>query len=283
MHTSVRVILMLSVLLIGSFVPVSAESEANISDPGLIISPSSLGGENQTGYLSVTEILPLLNTSGLVQVSMPSSVAIIHVEPEQAFSPNAIRPGAEVLYIIDGSAEITADSADTNASEGDAILVPAGSVMMVKNTGAVPLSFISVLSAEVEENTTEQILIKRTPESKQPVTFGNATDSDLFTVNRMFSTFEEPLPISFDLAVITIPAGNSVRDHYMKSGQLGYVLSGTGNSTIGCESHTIGAGDISYVPPYAVQGFDASEEMKIMLITEPFYQPVQDFPSPGLC
>ncbi|MFH0966271.1 MAG: cupin domain-containing protein [Methanobacteriota archaeon] len=284
MHvSSVRLILLLSVLLLSCTLLVSAEPAPNFSDLGVVIPASSYGGEDLTGEISVIDILPLLNTSGFENVSMPASVAIVKVESGQIFSPNAIRPSAEVLYILSGSTQVSADDAMVKASEGDAILVPAGSVMMVNNTGADSLTFFSILSTEDGRNITGQTLMKRSPESKQPVLFGNATDSDSFTVNRMYSTFEETLPLSFDLAVATIPAGNSVSDHYMESGQLGYVLSGTGSTTIGCESHRIAEGDITYVPPYAVQRFDASNDLKILLLTEPFYQPDKDYPSPGLC
>ena len=278
----VRFILFLVILITCSSYQVFADSAGNISDPGVIINSSSILTGDLIESLSVSDILPLLNNSGSVRVSMPASVAIIRVQPDQAFSPNSLRPGAEVLYLLAGSAEVSADDATVNATEGDGILVPAGSVMMVKNTGAVPLTFLSVLSAS-NATSSEQKLMKRSPGSKPSVTFGNVSDSNYFSVNRMFSTFEESLPISFDLAIATLPAGNSVRDHYMMSGQLGYILSGTGTTTIGCESHQIAKGDISYIPPYAVQRIDASDEMRILLVTEPFYQPDQDFPSPGLC
>lgn len=281
--SSFRVLFLLSVLSLCCPFQVSAEPAANISDMGVIISVSSLGGENLTGEISAIDILPLLNTSGFVNVSMPTSVAIMKVESGQVFSPNAIRPNAEVLYILGGSADVSADDAVVNASEGDAILVPAGSVMMVKNTGSETLTFFSILSSEGDKRMADQKLMKRSQDSKPPVIFGNTTDSDFFTVNRMYSTFEESLPISFDLAIVTIPAGKSVQDHYLESGQLGYILSGTGNITIGCESHLIAEGDIAYLPPYAVQRFDSGNELRILLLTEPFYRPEKDYSSPGLC
>jgi quercetin dioxygenase-like cupin family protein len=284
MHfSSARVILLFSVLLIISLLQVSGEPEINTSDMGIVISASSLGVDNLTGQISAIDILPLLNNSGFVNVSMPASVNIIKVEPAQVFSPNAVRPAHEVLYILAGSVEISSDDSVLNASEGDAVLIPAGSVMMVKNTGSEWLTFFSFLSVEVDRNISDQKFIKRSSDSRKTLMFGNTTDSTSFVIKRMYSTFEEFLPISFDLAVATIPAGNSVLDHYMESGQLGYVLAGTGNITIGCESHRITGGDVTYVPPYAVQRIDASDELKILLLTEPFYLPEQDLPSSGLC
>jgi quercetin dioxygenase-like cupin family protein len=284
MHSCfVKFMIVLLVLLIGSLIPASAEPVANISDPGVIIPASSLRGDSLTGEISVIDILPLLQPSGNVNMSMPASVAIITMEPEQEFSPNAVRPGAEMVYILAGSAEISADNDVVHASKGEAILVPRGSVMMVKNTGEDLLSIFSILSADVSEKVADQGLMKRSLESKTPVMFGNKTGSDSFSVNRMYSTFEEPLPISFDLAVISVPSGNSVRDHYMESGELGYVISGTGNVSIGCNSHVIGAGDIIYVPPYAVQRYDVKDAMTLLLLTEPFYRPEQDYSSSGLC
>ncbi|HWQ67319.1 MAG TPA: cupin domain-containing protein [Methanospirillum sp.] len=277
------VLLLLAILLTGIVSQASAESANSTSDFGVIISAPSLGVENLSGEISAIDILPLLNSSGKIDVRLPESVTIINIEPGQTFSPSAIRPGAEILYILTGSAEVTADDSAANASEGDAILVSAGSVMMVKNLDTDRLTLFSILSAGSGEKDTNLSLVKRSKDSKPPVTFGNASTSTSFTVHRVYSTFEEALPLSFDLAIATLPAGNLISNHYLESGQLGYVLSGTGNATIDCVTRQISTGDLTYVPPGVVQSFAAKDTLQILLVTEPFYNPEKDHSSESIC
>lgn len=169
------------------------------------------------------------------------------------------------------------------ASAGDGILVPAGSVMMVTATGNDPVRFFSILSADgLSPGDTPGLLIK-TAGSVTPVSFGNESQGDWFEVTRLFSPFVQPLPLSFDLALARIPAGNVIADHYVEADQTGYVLSGKGVLNLNCTSHRIIAGDLFSIPANVHQRIEADEEMEILLVTNPYYTPGMDHVSDLIC
>ena len=253
---------------------VTAGGGPDTASPGVIISTPALLENISTEPVSVLDILPLLNVSSPPDQGTPSQVSIITVNPGESHDTNVTRPGNRVLFILNGSAEIMADDTSVNGSVGDTILVPTDSVLMVNNSGSYPLRFFSILSAAVpgtENKTTE--LIKRTAGSARPMLFGNESSRDQFNLTRIMSPFEEPLPLSFDLAVTHLPAGNTIGYHYLESGQIGYVLSGEGTVTIGCVPGHIKTGTLIYIPPDAVQKIGADEELSFLLITDPFSVP----------
>jgi quercetin dioxygenase-like cupin family protein len=284
MHTrSARGVFLLIVLLLASALYVSADSMANPSDLGVVIQASDLNAAGEKGFVSAFDIIPLLKSSEIVNVSMPASLTIFSLEPGRSFSPSAIRPASEIIYLMSGTAEVSAGDVVMAAKAGEGLLVPAQSMMIVKNTGTSPLTYLSIISSTPDEDVIGQKMLKRSLSGSPPVTFGSLIDPNYFTVYRLFSTFEEPLPLSFDLAVASLPAGKVIANHYLSSGQLGYVMSGTGNVTIGCTDNQVSPGDIVYVPPYAVQSYRASEDLMVLLITEPFYRPDQDYPADDAC
>jgi quercetin dioxygenase-like cupin family protein len=276
-------LIVLSVLLLSVCPQSLAEEGPNTTHTGVILLASDIGVENLTGSVDSVDILALLNSANSQVMNEYIPVALFSIGPGEALSPNAIRPASEVIYIINGTADVFSDDSNLSADVGDALLIPSGSIMMVKNTGIVPLVFFSFISAESSNEVSSDAFIKRTPQSKEPVSFGNESEDSYLLVNRMFSTFEEDIPVSFDLAVITIPAGKIVPEHYVDRVQSGYILSGEGNVSIGCIEHQVHAGDIVYIPPGAVQRYDATRDLKILLITHPFYVPGEDFPVPGIC
>lgn len=277
------VIFFLVLFFIACIQAVTAGSPVDTQNSGIVI-PSDVLSQNQTGEIAVADILVLLNQSGAVNLSTPASVAILQVKPGAAYSPNALRQAPEVLYLLAGSANISADAVSLNASAGDTVFVPAGSVMKVENTGQEPLRFFSVLSGIVPETEKPaQVLYKKAQGSVKPVIFGNESDKTLFSVERIMDTNWGSLPLSFDLALITLPAGNTIGDHYVESGQTGYVLDGAGNVTVGCVSHPITPGDLFYIPQSEVQKMTADSDLHFMLLTDPFYKPEKDFPVNGAC
>jgi mannose-6-phosphate isomerase-like protein (cupin superfamily) len=232
--------------------------------------------------VSFLDVLPLLNLTGS-DPGVPVPFLLITVNPGESFSPDAVRPGNEAIYILEGSAGISVDDETVNASAGDSLLVPAGSVLMVTSTGQDPLRFFSVLSRDMPGTDRLESLIFRPAGNITPITFGRDKSRDRFEITRILSPFEEPLPLSFDLAIARVPAGNVIREHYLDSGQIGYVLAGDGICSINCINAMISAGDLIFIPPGGVQQVEAYDDLSLVFFTDPYYLPERDHQTEPVC
>ena len=196
-------IFVLLVISIVGILAVSAESEINTQNSGMYLSTDDLK-LNQTGDVSVTDVIPLLNWSGTL--GTPSAFVIMQVQEGAAYSPDTIKSVPEILYLLNGTAEISAHGSLINASTGDTVVIPAGSELLVTNTGTGPLMFFSVVSSQVVGKESVQTPYKRTSDEVKPVSLGNASDATQFSIQRILNTNEDALPLSFDLAVASLPA-----------------------------------------------------------------------------
>lgn len=270
------ILIILVVLLSITGIPVSAVQQADLETSGILIRSADLGTGNLSGIVDAVDINAALHTSGLPDsFSLPPS-AIIRVEKNQEYSPNAIRPGYEVLYILNGQADISADENMSVVKTGDAVLVPAGSILLVRNTADEPLIFFSAISNSSVSDAGKPGLITRPVHTTIPVIFGNQSDQEYFEVSRLFSTFEELLPLSFDLAEVTIPENHTIGSRNLDNGQLGYILSGTGNLTINCTSLPLSPGDLFFAPPKVIREFSSDTQMTFLVLTSPYYTPESD-------
>jgi mannose-6-phosphate isomerase-like protein (cupin superfamily) len=276
----VQVFLCLCLACTGCF----ADYKPDITDPGVVLTDQILTGSKSDEYLTATDIIPLLQQQVLVNATTPDMLTLIKVQPGQAYSPSAIRSEAEAMYIIEGTAEATVDETVLRISSDDVIFIPAGSRVAITNTGTTPLRFItSISTGNVPAQRPVGLPMKRSFDSVTPITFGNESDKTRFSVSRMLSTNDEPLPLSFDLAVAVLPADSTIPEHALDSGQTVYILKGAGTISIGCISHEIGTGDLAYIPPNVVQKITAKKELMILLLTEPYYTPAKDHPVSGVC
>lgn len=258
-----------------------AESDNGSQITGKVISSDDLNqslSHNSAGI----DILDLLNQSGSSET--PASVRIIQVNPGSVYSPGAANSAPDALYLISGNAKVSADTSSVSAKSGDTILVPEGSLFDVENIGNEALTFISALSSPVPVQKTEkQNMYVKSPGEVNSVILGNETDNTSFNVSRILDTNGDALPLSYDLAVVSVPAGHTIGSHYLSSGEIGYILEGSGEITIGCLLHTIKKGDVVYIPSKVIQKLNTSTGLKYVLLTDPFYKPSEDFPVASSC
>ena len=286
MNTKIRHILILfSLIFLLSVVPVFSDtnntnpSNIPVTNEGIILTSPELMSQNQNDEFSVRDILPLLNAT---DASTPASLGIIRVVPGSVYQPSSISPGAGLLYILNGSAEISTGNGVINTTTGDAILIPEGSLMKLNNTGDDQLMALSAVSESKNKGNISQ-LTKRSINDRKAVFFGNESGTDRFSVTRLFSPFEESLPLAFDLAIVNLSAGNTIGNHFLESGETVYAISGTGNISIGCKSSRINPGDLAFVPQNVSQSFSAETNQTLLLITSPFYIPETDHPIDTNC
>lgn len=278
----------LAIFVILLFLGIGVQAEITVNpiksvNSGVIFTDDDLF-TNQSGDIITADISSVLNESGSEPISAPASVMIFQVRPGIIYSPNTIRPAPEVLYILGGSGIVSTDFTNLTATTGDGVFVPSGSIMQVENTGNESLWFISVLSSPGHQtNTSSQNLYKIPSGTISPIVFGNESDSTRFSMERVFNTYGNSLPLSFDLSIARLPAGNLIPDHYLESGQVGYVLEGAGNLTINCVSHPLTSKTVFYIPASGVQNYTADTDLSVLMLTEPFYQAEQDHMVTGVC
>ncbi len=278
-HIFAGIITILVVIL--TFQTVVAEPEKIGAQSGVVINYTDIN-ESLSDDPAGADILHLLNQSGLN--GTPASVRIIQVRSGAVYTPHTANSAPEALYLISGKGKVSVDTSSLQAVSGDTISVPEGSLYDVENVGNEELVFISVLSSPVQvQNTKNQSMYKKSPGEVTPVSFGNETGNTSFSVYRVLDTNGDALPLSFDLAVISLPAGHNIGSHYVVGGQIGYILDGSGIVIIGCIPHEVHTGDVFYIPPKAVQELSASSDLKFVLLTDPYYKPEEDFPVSSSC
>ncbi len=278
-HITTGIITLLVVII--SFQAVFADSDTISSESGIVITSSDITvdlSENSAGV----DLLHLLNQSG--SDGTPASVMIIQVSPGAVYTPAGANSAPEAIYLISGDAKVSADTSSVITESGDAVVVPEGSLFDVENTGTETLTFIAALSSPVPVQETEkQSMYKKSPDEVTPVLFGNETDNTSFSVIRLLDTNGDSLPLSFDLAVVSLPAEHTIGSHYVTGGEIGYIIDGSGKVTIDCVPQEIGPGDVFFIPPKAVQELTASSDLKFMLLTDPYYKSSEDFPVSSSC
>lgn len=86
---------------------------------------------------------------------------------------------------------------------------------------------------------------------------------------------KQPLELRYSLAHAIVPVGESSTPHTLKTSEVYYVLSGTGEMHIDDEVQTIQPGDAVYIPPSARQFVRnvSAEPLVFLCIVDPAWQP----------
>ena len=74
------------------------------------------------------------------------SLAYAWVDPGQATLPHRLRAQIEVYSILRGRGRMHIGDEEADVEEGDSIVIPAGSVQWIENTGAETLFFTATVS-----------------------------------------------------------------------------------------------------------------------------------------
>jgi len=280
-HDRLLLLTLVVILVVFCIQPTAGEPELVNNISGVLIPANDLI-LNQTEAVTGTDILSLINKSR--EVKAPSSVNLLHVQPGATYTSDEPESVPVVLYMLAGAANISTDNASLSLTTNDTVIIPAESRFRVTNSGSEPLQFFSVTSLPISGNTSHLTRMDwKTPADVTPVVLGNVSDNTGFSIERMVDTNGDGLPLSFDLAVASLPSGNIIDSHYLTSGQLYYVLSGTGMVSMGCSPHEIERGDLFYIPPTMVQKIQAKTDMRLLLLTDPYYQAEQDYPAVDHC
>lgn len=80
----------------------------------------------------------------ILQQTAASQTAVMTVAPGQDAGPEEEHAGDQIVYVIEGEAEVRVGAERLTAGPGALVMIPAGSPHYVRNPGAVPLFFLTV-------------------------------------------------------------------------------------------------------------------------------------------
>ena len=80
----------------------------------------------------------------VLQETERSQTAVMTVAPGQDAGPEETHAADQILYVIDGQAEVRVGNELATAGPGTLVTIPAGTPHHVRSTGAVPLFFLTV-------------------------------------------------------------------------------------------------------------------------------------------
>ena len=79
------------------------------------------------------------------------------------------------------------------------------------------------------------------------------TAGDNTLLRELLHPDKQPLELRYSLAHAVVPAGKTSTSHSLKTSEVYYILSGTGEMHIGEEVQPVEPGDAIYIPPDAKQ------------------------------
>jgi mannose-6-phosphate isomerase-like protein (cupin superfamily) len=80
----------------------------------------------------------------VLQETERSQTAVMTVAPGQDAGPEETHDADQILYVIEGEAEVRIGTKLATAGPGTLVTIPAGTPHHVRSTGAVPLFFLTV-------------------------------------------------------------------------------------------------------------------------------------------
>jgi len=85
---------------------------------------------------------------------------------------------------------------------------------------------------------------------------------------------KQPLALRYSLAHATLPAGQTSQPHSLKTSEVYYILSGSGEMHVDDETQVVEPGDAVYIPPNARQFIRnrGSEPLVFICIVDPAWR-----------
>jgi mannose-6-phosphate isomerase-like protein (cupin superfamily) len=80
----------------------------------------------------------------VLQETARTQTAVMTVAPGQDAGPEETHAGDQILYVLEGEAELRVGGETAAAGAGALVTIPAGTPHHVRSVGAVPLFFLTV-------------------------------------------------------------------------------------------------------------------------------------------
>jgi mannose-6-phosphate isomerase-like protein (cupin superfamily) len=85
----------------------------------------------------------------VLQGTGQSQTAVMTVAPGQDAGPEETHDGDQIVYVVEGQAELQVGRERLTAGPGALVLIPAGTRHHVRNPGTAPLFFLTVYAPPV--------------------------------------------------------------------------------------------------------------------------------------
>ena len=85
----------------------------------------------------------------VLQETAHSQTAVMTVAPGQDAGPEETPTGDQLVYVVEGQAELRVGPERLTAGPGALVLIPAGTLHHVRNAGPAPLFFLTVYAPPV--------------------------------------------------------------------------------------------------------------------------------------
>ena len=85
----------------------------------------------------------------VLQETERCQTAIMTVAPGQDAGPEETHAGDQIVYVVEGQAELRVGPEQLTAGPGALVLIPAGTLHHVRNSGTAPLFFLTVYAPPV--------------------------------------------------------------------------------------------------------------------------------------
>ncbi len=291
-------VIIIHTLLIAFFSGIIGADEIWEGSEGILITGEEWDEVQFDDYIRTCDVTSLLDRMGGLSLSQNLSVQVFTSEDGGILSPDAILPVPEVLYITEGSLRLTVNEEEVMAERGQAVYIPPQTIRRFENAANETLQFFSVIDWSSVQNDARSSEQNFTPEQEglshethvvsddlvTPLELGNAGTQQSFTFSRLLHPLEGPYHLGFDIGTARVSEGSSIPDHYVESRyQLITVLSGFGTMWVGCHEYPVSSNSIIYVAPGAVMNLTASDDMHLMVLTNPYYQEKYDRQMPYAC
>ena len=222
------------------------------------------------------------------QIQANYSLGCVVIPPGNATPPHILIGTTELVYVIDGVAEIHCDNQVVTAHEGETVLLPERVLQSIASAGDTDLRYLTVsqppYTAEIELSGDELAVLSMTT-NETPFVIADprkgiewsANDTVIYTLANPVLMSEMELPINYSLAYGDIqPGGYLDYDGINGSSDLIYVIEGELLvTTLDGGTLLVPAGSAAYVPPGLVKESrnTAGSVTKLLSFVDPAWTP----------
>ena len=280
MHRIVPLLLACILLSAGCLTPSQPPAEAEI----VLVAPA-----NGIAIFDGQGIYAGLIGEETPQIRANYSMGHVIIPPGNGTALHRLIGTTEVVYIIDGTAEIRCDNETVTAREGETVLLPEGVLQSIASVGDDNLHYITVIelpfTAAMEILGDDPAALNLTAD-KRPIVVADPrsgiewdleSDVAVFTLLNPVLMNETEIPIEYSLAYVELqPGGYLDYDGIRGSSDLLYVIEGELEVvTPDGAAVRVPAGSAAYIPPNMVKKSrnDGDSVTTLLSLIDPAWTP----------
>jgi len=213
----------------------------------------------------------------------------VTIIPGNATAPHRLLGTSEIVYIIDGIAEIHCDETVVTAGKGELILLPQDVLQSIASVGETDLRYLSAnqphyrdaIHIQGDDLASYEMMPNQTPivisNPEEGIEWDYETGTMIYTLINPVLMPELDIPIDYSIAYAELlPGGRIVSNRLTGAVDLIYVIHGNVDfiTPEGAEI-TVQAGDAAYFPPGQAKEIRNSGDTpaSLLSIVDPAWQP----------